>query len=185
VSIIVQRNPEPTKDGDAAEPVRGVRSLTRRLQQGSARERGKHEEFLFALADAVHEEYRAVVAAGFVLQIDDPGLPDWWDMLKPEPTVESYRRFARLRIDAVNRALAGIPEDRVRYHLCWGSWHGPHTHDLPLEKLGVSLGHRKRLLRAAMTALSPNTWAMGCWPISAIRGRMRTTPSGRCGPGWK
>jgi len=57
------------------------------------------EEFLFALADAVHEEYRAVVAAGFVLQIDDPGLPDWWDMLKPEPTVESYRRFARLRID--------------------------------------------------------------------------------------
>src|SRR5271169_5250779 len=90
------------------------------------------EEFLFALADAVHEEYRAVVAAGFVLQIDDPGLPDWWDMLKPEPTVESYRRFARLRIDAVNRALAGIPEDRVRYHLCWGSWHGPHTHDLPL-----------------------------------------------------
>jgi len=93
------------------------------------------EEFLFALADAVHEEYRAVVAAGFVLQIDDPGLPDWWDMLKPEPTVESYRRFARLRIDAVNRALAGIPEDRVRYHLCWGSWHGPHTHDLPLEHI--------------------------------------------------
>ena len=56
------------------------------------------KEFLFALADAVHEEYRAVVAAGFVLQIDDPGLPDWWDMLKPEPTVESYRRFARLRV---------------------------------------------------------------------------------------
>ncbi len=93
------------------------------------------EEFLSALADAVYEEYRAVVAAGFVLQIDDPGLPDWWDMLKPEPTVESYRRFARLRIDAVNRALAGIPEDRVRYHLCWGSWHGPHTHDLPLEHI--------------------------------------------------
>jgi hypothetical protein len=47
------------------------------------------EEFLFALADAVHEEYRTVVAAGFVLQIDDPGLPDWWDMLKPEPTDNS------------------------------------------------------------------------------------------------
>ena len=93
------------------------------------------EEFLFALADALREEYRAVVAAGFVLQIDDPGLPDWWDMLKPEPTVEAYRKFARLRIDAVNHALAGIPEDRVRYHLCWGSWHGPHTHDLPLEHI--------------------------------------------------
>jgi 5-methyltetrahydropteroyltriglutamate--homocysteine methyltransferase len=93
------------------------------------------EEFLFALAEAVREEYRAVVEAGFVLQIDDPGLPDWWDMLKPEPTVEQYRKFARLRIDAVNHALAGIPEDRVRYHLCWGSWHGPHTHDLPLEHI--------------------------------------------------
>ena len=55
------------------------------------------EEFLFALADALREEYRAVVTAGFVLQIDDPGLPDWWDMLKPEPTIEAYRKFARLR----------------------------------------------------------------------------------------
>ena len=69
---------------------------------------------------------------GFVLQIDDPGLPDWWDMLKPEPSVADYRKFAQLRIDAVNHALAGIPEEQVRYHLCWGSWHGPHTHDLPL-----------------------------------------------------
>jgi len=76
-----------------------------------------------------------VVAAGFVLQIDDPGLPDWWDMLKPEPTIEAYRKFARLRIDAVNHALVGIPEEKVRYHLCWGSWHGPHTHDLPLEHI--------------------------------------------------
>jgi 5-methyltetrahydropteroyltriglutamate--homocysteine methyltransferase len=93
------------------------------------------EEFLFALADALRVEYRAVIAAGFVLQIDDPGLPDWWDMLKPEPSVEAYRRFARLRIDAVNHALAGLPEEKVRYHLCWGSWHGPHTHDLPLEHI--------------------------------------------------
>ena len=93
------------------------------------------DEFLFALADALCEEYRAVVAAGFVLQIDDPGLPDWWDMLKPEPSVEAYRQFARRRIDAVNHALAGIPEESVRHHLCWGSWHGPHTHDLPLEHI--------------------------------------------------
>ena len=56
-------------------------------------------------------------------------------MLKPEPTIEAYRKFARLRIDAVNHALVGIPEERVRYHLCWGSWHGPHTHDLPLEHI--------------------------------------------------
>jgi 5-methyltetrahydropteroyltriglutamate--homocysteine methyltransferase len=75
------------------------------------------EEFLFALAGALREEYRAVVDAGFVLQVDDPGLPDWWDMLKPEPTIEAYRTFAKQRIDAVNHALAGIPEERVRYHL--------------------------------------------------------------------
>jgi 5-methyltetrahydropteroyltriglutamate--homocysteine methyltransferase len=76
-----------------------------------------------------------VVSAGFVLQIDDPGLPDWWDMIKPAPTVEAYRKFAKLRIEAVNHALRGIPEEKVRYHLCWGSWHGPHTHDLPLEHI--------------------------------------------------
>ena len=93
------------------------------------------EEFLFALADAIRVEYKAVLDAGFVLQIDDPGLPDWWDMLKPEPSVEAYRKFAKLRIDAVNHALQGLPEDRVRYHLCWGSWHGPHTHDIPLQHI--------------------------------------------------
>jgi 5-methyltetrahydropteroyltriglutamate--homocysteine methyltransferase len=93
------------------------------------------EEYLFALADALRVEYRAVVDAGFVLQIDDPGLPDWWDMIKPEPSIADYRKFAKLRIDAVNHALAGIPEESVRYHLCWGSWHGPHTHDIPLEHI--------------------------------------------------
>ena len=94
------------------------------------------EEFIFALADALREEYLAIVNAGFILQIDDPGLVDWWDMLKPALSVDEYRdKFARLRIDAINHALKGIPEDRVRYHLCWGSWHGPHTHDLPFEHI--------------------------------------------------
>ncbi|MBX9845100.1 MAG: cobalamin-independent methionine synthase II family protein [Xanthobacteraceae bacterium] len=94
------------------------------------------EEYVFALADALREEYLAVVNAGFVLQIDDPGLPDWWDMIKPAMSVEDYvNKFAKVRIDALNHALKGIPEDRVRYHLCWGSWHGPHTHDLPFEHI--------------------------------------------------
>jgi 5-methyltetrahydropteroyltriglutamate--homocysteine methyltransferase len=92
------------------------------------------EEFIFALAEALREEYLAVVNAGFILQIDDPGVVDWWDMIKPALSVEDYvSKFARLRIEAVNHALKGIPADRVRYHLCWGSWHGPHTHDLPFE----------------------------------------------------
>jgi 5-methyltetrahydropteroyltriglutamate--homocysteine methyltransferase len=94
------------------------------------------EEFIFALAEALREEYLAVVNAGFILQIDDPGLVDWWDMLKPALSVQEYcERFAKLRIEAVNHALKGIPQDRVRYHLCWGSWHGPHTHDLPFEHI--------------------------------------------------
>jgi 5-methyltetrahydropteroyltriglutamate--homocysteine methyltransferase len=90
------------------------------------------EEYLFALADAMKHEYRAIVDAGLVLQIDDPALPDTYDMIVPPPPVEDYRRFARVRVDALNHALEGLPEDRVRYHICWGSWHGPHTHDLPL-----------------------------------------------------
>jgi 5-methyltetrahydropteroyltriglutamate--homocysteine methyltransferase len=93
------------------------------------------EEYLFALAEAIGHEYRAIVDAGFTLQVDDPALPDTYDMLAPTPTIEEYRDFARLRVDAVNHALMGIPADRVRYHICWGSWHGPHTHDLPLEHL--------------------------------------------------
>jgi 5-methyltetrahydropteroyltriglutamate--homocysteine methyltransferase len=93
------------------------------------------EEFVFALAEAVRPEYRAVVEAGFVLQLDDPGIVTSWDMMKPEPSLADYRRYARLRVDALNHALAGIPEDSVRYHFCWGSWHGPHTHDLPLKAI--------------------------------------------------
>jgi 5-methyltetrahydropteroyltriglutamate--homocysteine methyltransferase len=91
------------------------------------------EEYLFALADSIRHEYKAIVDAGLILQIDDPALPDTYDMIVPAPGIEEYRKFAAVRIDAVNHALQGIPDDRVRYHICWGSWHGPHTHDLPLK----------------------------------------------------
>jgi 5-methyltetrahydropteroyltriglutamate--homocysteine methyltransferase len=91
------------------------------------------EEYLFALADAIRSEYKAVVDAGFILQIDDPALPDTFDMIVPSPSIEEYRKLASVRVEALNHALQGIPEDRVRYHICWGSWHGPHTHDLPLK----------------------------------------------------
>jgi 5-methyltetrahydropteroyltriglutamate--homocysteine methyltransferase len=91
------------------------------------------ERYLFALADAIKHEYKAIVDAGFVLQIDDPALPDTYDMIVPTPAIDDYRRFARIRVEALNHALEGLPEDRVRYHICWGSWHGPHTHDIPLE----------------------------------------------------
>src|SRR3984893_18496796 len=91
------------------------------------------EQYLFALADAMKHEYRAIVDAGLILQIDDPALPDTYDMIVPAPDIDEYRKFAEVRIEAANHALQGLPEERVRYHICWGSWHGPHTHDLPLK----------------------------------------------------
>jgi 5-methyltetrahydropteroyltriglutamate--homocysteine methyltransferase len=100
------------------------------------REQNRHyrtqEEFLFAIADAMRVEYRAIVDAGFVLQIDDPGMAENWDAMDPSVTLEQYRDYARMCVAALNHALEDIPTDRVRYHLCWGSWHGPHLTDIPL-----------------------------------------------------
>ncbi|HWO74173.1 MAG TPA: cobalamin-independent methionine synthase II family protein [Dehalococcoidia bacterium] len=92
------------------------------------------EEFLLAIAEAMREEYKAIIDAGFVLQIDDPDLPDGWQMF-PGMSVEEYRRYAQLRVDALNHALRDLPEDRIRLHVCWGSGHGPHTHDIPLRHI--------------------------------------------------
>lgn len=89
------------------------------------------EAFLYGIADAMHEEYRAVVDAGFILQIDDPDLADGWQV-HPDLAVADYRREAELRTEVLNHALRGLPEDRIRMHMCWGSYHGPHRHDLPL-----------------------------------------------------
>jgi 5-methyltetrahydropteroyltriglutamate--homocysteine methyltransferase len=93
------------------------------------------EEFVYALADAMRDKYRAIVDAGFILQIDDPGIVTSWDMLKPEPSLGEYRNYVTVRIEALNHALAGIPPEQVRYHWCWGSWHGAHTHDIPLKHI--------------------------------------------------
>ncbi len=88
------------------------------------------EELVFAVADALHEEYKAIVDAGFLLQVDDAVLLHEYDsILARGGSVDDYRRWAELRIEALNHALAGIPEERVRYHVCFGSWHGPHVFD--------------------------------------------------------
>ena len=89
------------------------------------------EEYIFAIADALREEYRAVIDAGFILQVDDAVLANMYDYLV-EQGEEVYRKWAQLRIDALNHALEGIPQDRVRYHICYGSWHVPHVADAPL-----------------------------------------------------
>ena len=92
------------------------------------------EAYLMAIADAMHDEYKAIVDAGFLLQIDDPDLPDGWQFMS-NMTVPEYRKYAELRIDALNHGLRDIPVDRVRFHTCWGSYHGPHKYDIPLRDI--------------------------------------------------
>ena len=93
------------------------------------------EEFMFAVGEAMREEYKAIVDAGLILQLDDPAIAENWDMINPEPPVEGYKKFSMVRIEALNHALRGLPEDRIRFHLCWGSWHGPHTTDIPMRDI--------------------------------------------------
>ena len=91
------------------------------------------EAFVYGLADALHEEYQTIADSGLLLQVDDAVLMHELDsMLSEGKTYEDYRAWAELRVRALNHALRGIPEDRVRYHVCWGSWHGPHAYDPPL-----------------------------------------------------
>ncbi len=96
------------------------------------------EKFLFGIADAMHEEYKAIVHAGFVLQVDDPYLLMAWQNL-PEMSVRDYRKHTEERVAAINHGLRGIPSDRVRLHTCWGSWLGPHTGDIPLSDIAEVL----------------------------------------------
>ena len=83
------------------------------------------EEYVYAMADFFKGDYEVIVEAGFVLQIDDPGLCDKFALFDPPISIEEFRKHADLRIEATNYALSNIPEDRVRYHTCWGSWHTP------------------------------------------------------------
>lgn len=92
------------------------------------------EAFVFAIAEAMREEYKAIVDGGFILQIDDPDLADGWQ-INTRMSVAEYRKFAELRIDALNHALRDIPEEKIRFHMCWGSYHGPHKYDLPLKDI--------------------------------------------------
>jgi 5-methyltetrahydropteroyltriglutamate--homocysteine methyltransferase len=90
------------------------------------------EEFLEATADVMREEYEAIVNAGFLLQIDDPDLPDGWQIY-PDMSREEYHKYADLRVEALNFALKNVPENQIRFHTCWGSQHGPHMDDIELK----------------------------------------------------
>ena len=88
------------------------------------------EEHIWAWAEVMREEYTAIVEAGLIVQIDDPSIAENFDQINPEPSIEDYRAFTRIRVEALNWALRGLPQEQVRFHLCWGSWHGPHSTDV-------------------------------------------------------
>lgn len=114
------------------------------LSPGSAARVGnKHyatdRDFQFAWAEVLREEYKAITDAGLTLQIDDPSIAEGWDQINPEPSVKDYLDFIQNSVDALNYALEGIPTDQVRFHLCWGSWHGPHTTDLEFKHIAETM----------------------------------------------
>ena len=90
------------------------------------------EEFVFALAEAMRVEYQMIARSGLLLQVDDAWLAALWDRIGVKMGLEGYKRYCAVRVEALNHALQGIPPEQVRYHLCWGSWHGPHSCDIPL-----------------------------------------------------
>ncbi|HEY5409128.1 MAG TPA: hypothetical protein VIJ94_00250, partial [Caulobacteraceae bacterium] len=95
---------------------------------------GSERDYVFAIAEALREEYLAIHRSGLIVQVDDAVLANMYDALVSK-SPERYREWAQLRVDALNHALEGIPEDRVRYHLCFGSWHLAHVSDAPLEEV--------------------------------------------------
>jgi len=93
------------------------------------------QSLLWALAEALREEYKAVLDAGLRVQIDDAFLPWTYERIVPPMTMAEYRKWAELRIDALNHAIEGLPQERIRYHICWGSWNAPHVYDVPLKDI--------------------------------------------------
>ena len=93
------------------------------------------EALLYAIAEAMRTEYRAIVQAGLYVQLDDARLAVTYDRMVPPASLAEYRSWVARNVEAINHALQGIPEERVRYHVCWGSWPGPHTTDVPLAEI--------------------------------------------------
>jgi 5-methyltetrahydropteroyltriglutamate--homocysteine methyltransferase len=100
---------------------------------------GSEEEFVWACAEAMREEYLAITGAGLVVQIDEPSFAENWDQFDPAPSLEDYRAFTMVRVEALNHALRGIPKELVRFHCCWGSWHGPHVTDIEMKDIADML----------------------------------------------
>lgn len=106
------------------------------LSPGSAaRLKNEHyatdNDVVAACADALSQEYKIITDAGLTVQLDAPDLAEAWDQINPEPSLDDYRKWIRTRIEAINSAVKGLPREQTRLHICWGSWHGPHSTDIP------------------------------------------------------
>jgi 5-methyltetrahydropteroyltriglutamate--homocysteine methyltransferase len=93
------------------------------------------EECLVAIAEAMRTEYRTIVDAGFLLQLDDARTAVTYDRMVPPASFQDYRSWVARHVDILNHAIAGIPREKIRYHVCWGSWPGPHVTDVPLKDI--------------------------------------------------
>jgi 5-methyltetrahydropteroyltriglutamate--homocysteine methyltransferase len=93
------------------------------------------EELQTAIADAMRTEYKMIVDAGFLLQLDDARSAVTYDRMVPPASFADYRKWLSRQVDILNHAIEGLPADRIRYHVCWGSWPGPHTSDVPLKEI--------------------------------------------------
>jgi 5-methyltetrahydropteroyltriglutamate--homocysteine methyltransferase len=103
------------------------------------------EDLIRAIGAAMRTEYKMIIDAGFILQLDDARAAVTYDRMVPPASFDEYRKWLALQVDVLNEAIAGLPADRIRYHVCWGSWPGPHTSDVPLKDivdlvLGMKVG---------------------------------------------
>jgi 5-methyltetrahydropteroyltriglutamate--homocysteine methyltransferase len=103
------------------------------------------EDLIRAIGAAMHTEYKMIIDAGFILQLDDARAAVTFDRMVPPASFQDYRKWLALQVEVLNDAIAGLPPDRIRYHVCWGSWPGPHTTDVPLKDivdliLGMKVG---------------------------------------------
>jgi 5-methyltetrahydropteroyltriglutamate--homocysteine methyltransferase len=113
-------------------PVVAPASAMPRFREGHYK---TEEAFLFGLAEALREEYRAIINAGLILQVDDAYLPFMYDVAFTERPLEDYKKWANIRVEALNHALDGLAEDRIRYHICWGSFATPHVADIGIKDI--------------------------------------------------
>jgi 5-methyltetrahydropteroyltriglutamate--homocysteine methyltransferase len=93
------------------------------------------DDILQAIAEAMRTEYRTIVDAGFIVQLDDARAAVTYDRMVPPGSFDDYYKWVGKQVEVMNHALEGIPEEKVRYHVCWGSWPGPHVTDVPLKKI--------------------------------------------------